>query len=104
VSLLDIEHVMSKTFGKRVSTATISALFFAAAFGVYLGRYLRWNSWDIVNQPLGLLADVFERFINPVSHPRTWGVTILMGILLNIMYWSVRLMRPTSCRASASPA
>lgn len=62
-------------------------ILFLTAFGIYLGRFLRWNSWDILNQPGNLAMDVIDRFINPMDHPRTWGVTIIFGILLNLIYW-----------------
>lgn len=30
---------------------------FLSGFGVYLGRFERWNSWDVVVQPLAVAAD-----------------------------------------------
>lgn len=32
------------------------------------------------------------RLVNPFSHPHTWGVTILMGLFLNILYFSFRMI------------
>jgi uncharacterized membrane protein len=58
-----------------------------------LGRYLRWNSWDILPSPLDLLLDVGDRLVNPFSHSRTWGVKLIMGILLNMMYWTIKAIR-----------
>jgi uncharacterized membrane protein len=54
---------------------------------------LRWNSWDILSKPGTLLGDVGDRFIHPFDHPRTWGVTFFMGLLLNLIYWSFKLIR-----------
>ncbi len=70
-----------------------SALLFISSFGIYLGRYLRWNSWDLIAKPFEVICDISDRFINPILHPRTWGVTILMGLFLNIVYWSLRLVK-----------
>jgi uncharacterized membrane protein len=92
ISLMDIEQLLSKHFPKR-AIAMLSVFFlFLSGFGIYLGRFLRWNSWDIISNPLGLLADIAERFINPFAHGRTWGLTILIGILLNMMYFSLKLL------------
>jgi uncharacterized membrane protein len=93
ISLLDIEKLLS-TYFKRTAINMITIFFlFLSSFGVYLGRFLRWNSWDILNNPFGLFNDITDRFINPLEHTKTWGVTILMGILLNFMYFMIKMIR-----------
>jgi uncharacterized membrane protein len=94
ISLLDIENLLLARW-KKPSVAILTVfLLFLSGFGIYLGRYLRWNSWDIIQDPLGLFLDVGDRLINPFSHSRTWGVTLLMGTLLNMMYWTIKFIRP----------
>jgi uncharacterized membrane protein len=68
----------------------ISLSLFASAFGVYLGRYHRFNSWDLLQNPGSLMHDIAIRFADPLAHPRTWGMTILVGIFLHILYFSFR--------------
>jgi uncharacterized membrane protein len=92
-SLWDIEKILRRFF-KPLHTTLISAVFlFIGSFGIYIGRYLRWNSWDVITEPLGLMSDISYRFINPHEHPGTWGMTIFMGLFLNILYWSFRFIR-----------
>jgi len=67
-------------------------LLFLTAFGVYLGRFLRWNSWDIISDPTALLLDVLDRLVHPLLHIETWGVTLLYGLFLNFVYWSFKMM------------
>lgn len=93
VSLFDIEKILIPFVKKRVVTAVSMLLLFISGFGIYIGRFLRWNSWDIMNRPHALLGDIADRFIDPASHPRTWAVTILMGVFLNMIYWSIRLLQ-----------
>ena len=76
----------------------ISLLLFAGSFGVYVGRYLRWNSWDIISEPVPLLYDIGDRFKDPMDHPQTWGVTILLGILLNMIFWTMKVLREKAAR------
>ncbi|PKP03127.1 MAG: DUF1361 domain-containing protein [Bacteroidetes bacterium HGW-Bacteroidetes-6] len=92
ISLRNIEIILSSSINKKVIPVVSSLLIFAGSFGVYIGRFLRWNSWDILREPMHLLYDIGDRFLNPFSHPRTWGVTIFMGIFLNVVYWSMRVM------------
>lgn len=92
-SLFDIEKIMLQNFSSRMVHFLSSFLLFVTAFGIYLGRYLRWNSWDILSNPIGLISDISSRFLQPFEHPRTWGVTILMGIFLNMIYWSFKFVK-----------
>jgi uncharacterized membrane protein len=93
LSLWDIERIFNK-FMKPVFTTILSTLFlFIGSFGVYIGRYLRWNSWDILTDPLELMYDISDRVVNPFQHQTTWGMTIFMGLFLNMLYWSFRLIR-----------
>ncbi|MFP3594575.1 DUF1361 domain-containing protein [Chryseobacterium sp. SIMBA_038] len=93
ISLLDIEKMLSSYF-KRSTISIIAVLFlFLSSFGVYLGRFLRWNSWDVLNNPFGLFNDIAVRFIYPLDYTKTWGVTVLMGIMLNFMYFMLRAVR-----------
>lgn len=93
LSLWDIEKIL-QNFMKRTHVIIVSiGLLFIGSFGIYVGRFLRWNSWDILTEPFKIMYDISDRFLNPFEHPRTWGMTIFMGIFLNIIYLSFRLIR-----------
>lgn len=95
LSLYDIEKLLMQR--QRISKEQIpyisGALLFIASFGIYLGRYLRWNSWDLFVDPLAIFSDVLDRFIHPFEHSQTWGMTFLMGFFLNVVYHSLRFLR-----------
>ena len=103
MSLWDIEKILKRYLMKsrlkellryRLSIPIFSSvLLFIGSFGIYLGRYLRWNSWDTIAKPFALIYDIGDRFVNPFEHSRTWGVTLFMGLFLNVMYWSLRLIK-----------
>jgi len=90
-SLKDMELVLSERINMKCIPFILSGLLFLSAFGIYLGRFLRWNSWNIIDRPADLLFDIKERFENPLDHPGTWGMTILTGIMLNLIWWSFRI-------------
>lgn len=92
LSLWDIEKILGRKLRIHFVRGISVALLFAGSFGIYLGRYLRWNSWDILREPLDIIYDISDRFINPFQHPRTWGMTFGLFIFLNMMYWSFRLI------------
>lgn len=91
ISLRRIELTIFANVQPRLLVFYSSALIFLSAFGIYLGRFLRFNSWDVIQRPSVLLGEITERFTRPLEHPTTWGMTIGMGVLLTIMYWSLRM-------------
>ncbi|AZB27601.1 DUF1361 domain-containing protein [Chryseobacterium bernardetii] len=93
LSLIDIEKLLSDYNNERTINGIVVLFLFMSSFGVYLGRFLRWNSWDILNNPFGLFNDIVVRFIYPLEYTKTWGVTLLMGIMLNFMYFTFKLIR-----------
>ena len=93
LSLWDIEHILGRRLPKPLVTCISGFLLFVGSFGIYIGRYLRWNSWDFFTRTTEVLTDIGDRFANPFQHRTTWGVTIFMGIFLNIVYWSFRLVK-----------
>jgi uncharacterized membrane protein len=99
-SLWDIEHLLSR-FAPPIFVRLISvSLLFLGSFGIYLGRYLRWNSWDIISDPFPLMYDIGDRVLNPLNHPQTWGMTIVLGLFLNMLYWSFRIIRSRQAHVS----
>ena len=54
----------------------------ACGIGIYLGRVLRWNSWDLLVRPSGVLGDVATR----LEAPRLVGMSLLMSAFLTVAY------------------
>ncbi len=92
-SLQDIQRMLAKFMSQRKSMIVVALLLFIAAFGVYIGRFERWNSWDLITQPFSVMSAIVEKFISPMENLRTWGVTLLLGTLLNVIWFSIRLMQ-----------
>jgi uncharacterized membrane protein len=90
ISLIRVEKYLSYHFSNRVVKTQIIFILFAASFGVYLGRFLRWNSWDIISNPFALLFSIVQRFIFPLQHLQTWGVTVMLTILFYLLYLTIK--------------
>jgi uncharacterized membrane protein len=60
-----------------------------AGFGIYLGRVLRWNSWDLWHNSGEVLRDIADRVTMPLAHSHAWGLTALMGTFLVLMYLAI---------------
>lgn len=90
LSLLFIHNKIELFYGK------VKAWFFSlvslsmGAFGIYLGRFDRWNSWDIVQEPLPLLADIAGYILHPRTHIETWFITFAIAVFLITGYAFIR--------------
>ena len=82
ISVEDVQFLISKHFSSFKTWTITVFILFLTGFGVYLGRFLRFNSWELASNPKRLFVEIFDRVLQPTSHPRTWGFTIGFGTLL----------------------
>lgn len=53
------------------------------AIGVFLGRFRRYNSWDLVTDP----GNVFLATMNDLTSKRPLAVIVISFVLLTVLYW-----------------
>lgn len=86
ISVKDMEELLHRHFQHKKIKYVFWMIPFLVGFGIYLGRFLRWNSWDIIQRPHILIQDVWEIIAFPMRHKGAWLVTILFGCALAIGY------------------
>lgn len=85
-SLRTMSRVVEAYLGRVVSWIfTLTALMLSGV-GIYLGRFERWNSWDMLSNPERILIDVLRPMSDPLNSMRFFGVTILFTTFLLICY------------------
>lgn len=90
VTSLGSMHLWFRQYmSRKTALLAIYGVIFLCSFAIYLGRYLRWNSWSIVTNPFGLLIDVSDRVIAPLDNPRTISTTLVFFVLIGVVYGSV---------------
>jgi uncharacterized membrane protein len=92
LSLLDVQAAVEERFGRLKGWGVAAGSLFLAGFGVYLGRFLRWNSWEVLTDPGGLLRDIADRLLDPTLHLSTYGFTLIFGIGLLLGYAALVLV------------
>ena len=60
------------------------------AFGVYIGRYMRFNSWDVIANPLRLTGDIIEVLFHPIRYFNAWGMIMLFSVFMTIIYLMIK--------------
>jgi uncharacterized membrane protein len=56
------------------------------ALGVYTGRYLRFNSWNLITEPFQLVTDIARMIIHPLRNQYAWDMIFCFSILMTLMY------------------
>ena len=76
---------------RRYANGVVSWVFVAIALGlggvgVYLGRFKRWNSWDLFLHPDRVLQDLATPLINPLNNLRFVGFSLMFTAILLVIY------------------
>jgi len=86
VSLGKVEAFLSNHLQKFWIKASIFFCLLLSGYGVYLGRFLRFDSWDVITDPKRLLAVSERNIFNPEQHLRLWVFVILFAISMDLLY------------------
>lgn len=103
-SLFDVHELFERRFGQRFGWSVAVVALLASGYGVYLGRVQRWNSWDVVTNPQGLLMSIVDTALNPLQHLHVYAMSGLFGMGLIAGYATLHLMRGARPSLSASPS
>jgi uncharacterized membrane protein len=82
VSVYLVQEIARRRGGPALGWMCVVASFGLCGVGVYLGRYVRLNSWDVLVRPAAVLDDVTGR----LDSPRLVGMSLLMAAFLTIAY------------------
>lgn len=96
VSLANMEEMLRRLVGRRAILPTVFSLLVLCGFGIYLGRYLRYNSWDIATNPMALGLDVAAHIRHPFRYVEAWALSGAFGAWSLLLYRAFRRARGVS--------
>jgi uncharacterized membrane protein len=80
---LEIVHGrLARALGRRRAAAAVAGVLLLTGFGVYLGRFLRWNSWDVIARPGAVLSDAAAA----LADPRALAFSLLIAAFVGAGY------------------
>lgn len=89
-SILHIEKILLSKFTRKITNLVILITILFASFGVYLGRYLRFNSWDLFISHNSLATSIWKTFIISNDYANVYGYTLLFFVFIYVSYRSFR--------------
>ena len=94
VSLHLMQSIVADSFGPVVGWPFAIVSLGLSSFGVFLGRFLRWNSWDILRDPFALFADIYHVFRHPFANFYTHAFWIILAAFLISVYVTLTTLTP----------
>ncbi len=85
-SLYPVHAEVRKRFKLLGSSVWLACIFLLCSFAIYLGRDLRWNSWDVLTNPGGLVFDVSDRLMHPAAYPQMLLTVAIFLVFMSSMY------------------
>jgi uncharacterized membrane protein len=97
VSLRLMQEIVSRAAGAVAGWVMVALVTALGSVGIYLGRFLGWNSWDVFQAPLALADKAWDRANQPNADVRMFGFTVLFALLFLFIYVAVYLVgRPAA--------
>lgn len=92
LSVREMEKIVLASFSMRSSLFFLVPVMWLNAFGVYIGRYMRFNSWDVLTNPFRLAGEVLDMLVHPTAYFHAWGMISCFAVFMIIFYVSSRRM------------
>jgi uncharacterized membrane protein len=86
VSLYLMQEIVTRQFNKTVGWFFVFIVTGLSSFGIYLGRFERWNSWDVLQNPIPVLRDIYDVVRHPLHNIYPLGFTVLFTLLFLFIY------------------
>jgi uncharacterized membrane protein len=94
-SFFHIEQIIKIKYSRRTTSVLMGLVILVIGFGMYLGRFLRFNSWDIFINHTSLIKNVWKIFSQSASHIEVFFYTLLFFFFLVLSYraWKYSINR-----------
>lgn len=90
ISLRRVEIIISKIRGRGFSILIVFAVMWLSAFGIYIGRFLRFNSWDVITDPISLVGEIIDMILHPLENSFAWGMTLCYSVFMTLVYFTIK--------------
>jgi uncharacterized membrane protein len=90
LSVRQMEKMMQPFLPGRHELFFIYPIMWLNALGVYIGRYPRFNSWDIITNPFGLIAYIGSLLCHPIQWKYAWGMVACFSVFMTLVYLAIK--------------
>lgn len=92
VSLMQVELFLAKHIPPIWVKLSVFTSLLLCGYGIFMGRFLRFNSWDIFTNPQELAYTSAHHVLTPHHYPKLWVFTVLFAVMLSLIYYTLKKM------------
>jgi len=85
--------ILKKSLSKSLATSTIIVSVILSSFGIYLGRVLRLNSWDIFFSPFMTFTTILTELLQMLENPDIYTMVLLFSFLQATFLFLIKEMK-----------
>lgn len=90
LSVRQMEKMMQQFLPRMRELFFIYPIMWLNALGIYIGRYPRFNSWDIITNPIGLSAYLLRMVCHPIQYKYAWGMVACFSVFMTLVYLTIK--------------
>jgi uncharacterized membrane protein len=90
LSVRQMEKIMQPHLPGKHELFFIYPIMWLNALGVYIGRYPRFNSWDILTNPFELINYLIKLICHPIQWKYAWGMVACFSIFMTLVYLAIK--------------
>lgn len=90
LSVRYVEKIVLEKFHLKYDLLFLYPVMWLNALGVYVGRYLRFNSWDVISNPFALTKDISEVLLHPFAEKYATGMIFCFSVLMTLIYLTLK--------------
>ncbi|KXO90573.1 DUF1361 domain-containing protein [Tsukamurella pseudospumae] len=94
VSMLLVHRRLQREFGARWGWLVVLLSVGLCAIGVVIGRFQRWNSWDLVTRPDAVVFATLDWVTSPFSYVQSTGVAAAVAAFFGLAYLTIFSLTP----------
>ncbi|RDI14449.1 DUF1361 domain-containing protein [Flavobacterium sp. AG291] len=85
-SMKEMFTMIAKRTTERTAWIALAVVSIFCGFVMYVGRFLRYNTWDILQKPYALTVDILCSLTNAETCKPAWGITLGFGTLMFLLF------------------
>jgi uncharacterized membrane protein len=86
LSLYLVQTVVAERVGRLAGWTVAMAALVLSGLGVYLGRYERWNSWEVLTEPGKIFGGLASGLTDPMAYSKPIAISAFFAISCCVGY------------------